>query len=191
MCKNFKIQKNWCRILLVFSFVLFFSCKTDLSKVKQPEDITKRPDLSVLNFEAEYKNDGILQAVAYSPIMNKYIKENYTEFPKGVDVKFFDKYMNVATTLKCKYAINYGTQKLWKFSDSVVIRNSNDGILRTQELYFDQTNEKIYSIKYVEVVDKIGTVIRGKGGFEANYDFTFYEFKNVDGTIALLQSDLE
>ena len=77
------------------------------------------PQLSVTNFRAFYKMGSELKVEAYAPIMNKYtIQKNYVEFPEGVDVKFYDEDYNVSTSLKCKYAINYSDQELWKFSDS-------------------------------------------------------------------------
>ena len=188
------IQKaifNW-KWLFVFLFLIISSCKTDLSKISSPDNIKDLPQLSITDFRATYKTNSQLKVEAYAPVMNKYtIQDNYVEFPKGVDVKFFDDDYNVSTSLKCKYAINYLQQELWKFSDSVVIVSQKGGQLETQELYFDQKNQKIYSVKYVEVTDPQGTIIRGKGGFESNYDFTIYEFKNVDGVLAVKQEDLE
>lgn len=185
-----KFNKKWLLLSLIFVFAV--GCKTDLSKVKQPEDIKNLPQLSITNFEAEYKMGAMLRAKAYAPVMNKYtIQNNYVEFPEGVDVKFFDENFDIATSLICKYAINYSQQELWKFSDSVVIINEGGGVLKTQELYFDQKNEKIYSVKFVEVTDVGGTVIRGKGGFESNYDFTIYEFKNVDGEITFFEDEIK
>ena len=167
-----------------------FSCKTDLSKVSQPDDIKNLPQLSITDFNAFYKTDSKLKVEAYAPVMNRYtIQNNYVEFPEGVDVKFYDDDYNVSTSLNCNYAINYLQQELWKFSDSVVIISQQGGELKTQELYFDQKSQKIYSIKYVEVTDLQGTLIRGKGGFESNYDFTVYEFKNVDGILSFYQEE--
>ncbi len=178
--------------VVVFCFFLIAGCKTDLSKIKSPEDINKLPQLSITDFHSTYKFSSQLKAEAYAPVMDKYtIGANYVEFVKGVDVKFYDEYFNPSTTLKCGYAINYPDDELWKFSKDVVIHSKNGGTLKTQELFFNQKDEKIYSVKYVEVTDTTGSVIRGKGGFESNYDFTVYEFKNVDGIINLPQSAVD
>lgn len=176
----------------VLCFLLIFSsCKTDLSKIVPPEDINSLPQLSITNFKAQYKIANSLKAEAFAPIMNKYtIQKNTVEFPDGVNVKFFDKSFHITTSLKCDEAINYPQQELWRFSKNVVIESQQGGTLSTQELYFDQKTQKIYSVKYVEVKDPQGNIIRGKGGFEANYDFTVYEFKNVDGTLAYKNSEL-
>ena len=180
---------KWFAFFLAFSLI-FYSCKTDLSKVKPPADIKNLPQLSIQNFNAKYKISNILRAEAYAPLMNKYtIDKNYIEFPKGVNVKFYNDYFHVNTSLTCEYAINYPDKELWKFSGNVVIKSNDGGTLKTQELYFDQKTQKIYSIKYVEVTDPQGSVIRGKGGFEANYNFTVYEFKNVDGVLNFKSTD--
>jgi len=172
-------------VLIVFVSCIY-SCKTDLSKVKPPEDINKRPQLSIENYHASYKISNRLRAEAYAPIMNKYnIVKNYVEFPEGADVKFYDDNFEPNTTLICKYGINYPADELWIFRGDVEIMSKQGGLLKTQELFFNQKTKKIYSVKYVEVTDVDGNVIRGKGGFESNYDFTIYEFKNVDGVINL------
>ncbi len=194
MIINSNILKPTFLFKWVFCFFILFSaaCKTDLSKVKPPEDINKLPQLSITKLTANYKISSRLRAKAYAPVMNKYtINENYVEFPKGVDVKFYDENYYPSTTLVCNYAINYPEEKLWKFSGDVEIVSQKGGTLRTQELYFNQANEKIYSVKYVEVTDTSGTVIRGKGGFESNYDFTVYEFKNVDGVLTIPEEEIE
>ncbi len=177
---------------LILSMFFMFGCKTDLSKVKPPEDIKNLPQLSIIDFRGYYKIDAVLKAEAYAPVMNKYtIQKNYVEFPKGVKVLFYDENFDVNTSLNCKYAINYVQQELWRFSDSVVIKSVDGGLLKTQELYFDQKNQTIYSVKYVEVTDPQGAIIRGKGGFESNYDFTVYEFKNVDGFISFFEDEIQ
>jgi LPS export ABC transporter protein LptC len=165
-------------------FLFFVSCKADLSKIRSPEDIKTLPQLSINGFHADYKISSMLRAEAYAPLMNKYtLNKNYVEFPDGLEVKFYDDDFHVRTSLTCDYAIDYPEKELWKFSGNVIIKSVEGGTLKTQELYFDQKTKKIYSIKYVEVTSPDGSVIRGKGGFEANYNFTVYEFKNVDGVI--------
>lgn len=195
--KMIKSKKNinttsYLKWFFVYIFlILLNSCKTDLSKIPQPDAIDQLPQLSVSNFTAYYKISSSLKAEAKAPIMNKYtILKNYTEFPYGVDVIFYDEDFVVNTSLTCKYAIQYTNQDLWRFSDDVVVESTKGGVLKTQELYFDQKKQMIYSVKYVEVTDPQGTIIRGKGGFESNYDFTIYEFKNVDGIMYVLDDEL-
>ncbi len=173
----------------VFLFLLSSGCKPDLSKIRPPADISNLPQLSVTNYHSYYKISSKLKAEATSPLMEKFKKKkNEVVFPQGLNIKFYDDVFNITTSLNCKYAVNYPSKMLWKFSDDVVVKNYRGGMLKTQELFFDQKNQKIYSVKFVEVTDPEGTVIRGKGGFEANMDFSVYEFKNVDGMINMQKS---
>jgi len=173
---------KWFVLFLIF---LISSCKTDLSKIKPPEDIYNLPQLSIKNFHAQYKISNSLKAEATAPLMNKYtLKKDVVEFPKGVTVKFYDENYHITTSLKCDNASHHPQQDLWRFSENVVVKNIDGGTLKTQELYFNQKTQEIYSVKYVEVEDPQGSIIRGKGGFEASLDFTVYEFKNVDGKLA-------
>ena len=178
---------KWFVVLILF----INSCSPDLSKIKPPEDISNLAQITVRNLKAHYKIDSKLRIEIVAPLMYKYtISDNKVEFPNGVDIKFYDENFNITTSLTCKNAINYPAKNLWKFSDNVVLKSITGGELKTQELFFDQKNKKIYSVKFVEVTDADGTIIRGKGGFEANYNFSVYEFKNVDGMINIDKSGI-
>ncbi len=187
---NIKQTASVLKWFVLFVLVLFSACKTDLSKIQAPEDIKNLPQLSVENYHAFYKISSALRAEAIAPMMNKYtISQNFVEFPDSLEVNFYDDFFQLSTSLTCEYGIYYPNDQLWKFSGDVVIRSVAGGILKTQELYFNQKEKKLYSIKYVEVMDTTGSIIRGKGGFESNYNFTIYEFKNVDGVLNVQNAD--
>ena len=168
----------------IASMLIIVSCEPKLNTLPQDIDFENEPDLKIHNFHMLYKMDLKLRAEAQAPILRKYTrKKQITDFPEGVEIKFYDETITEKAYLTADYAINYTKKQLWKFEGNVLIKNPQGSYLKTQELYFDQNNQKIYSIKFVEVVDAQGTVIRGKGGFEANIDFTRYSFKNVDGVV--------
>lgn len=181
--------------MLRYLFIIFlffaFACKNDLSKIPQLEDYSKKPELTVEDFISNYKTDSKIQLEVKAKQMEKFTEKNYVSFPYGVTMIFFNAQLDTLTMLTCKYAENFLTDKLWRFADSVVVDSHDGGILKTQELYFDQGNEKIYSLKLIELTDTAGNFIRGKGGFEANFSFTVYEFKNVDGIIKVPEDEMK
>ncbi len=174
-------MKKWLILILLISL---YGCEAKLSKLPQDLDFETEPDLKVKNFRMWYKMDSKLRAEAWAPILNKYTrKKHQTVFPEGIKIKFYDENITEKAFLQADYAVEYTNKNLWKFEKNVLIKNPQGSYLKTQELYFDATKKKLYSVKYVEVVNSDGTQIRGKGGFEANLDFTEYRFKNVDGIV--------
>ena len=176
--------------LIIISFY-FFSCSNKLEKIPSTYIKENQPDVTLINFYTKFNSNEQLRIEAEAPIAYFFlnIDNPYREFPDGLLVNIFDNNFNITSSVKSDYAIYYDKQKLGKASGNVVVKSENGGLLKTQELYIDQNTAKIYSIKYVEVLVKDGTIIRGKGGFESNLDFTIYEFKNVDGVIPALIKD--
>ena len=186
-----KIETNNLSFIIICMFFIF-SCSNKLEEIKPFQINDDIPNVSVKNMHTIYNSSSRLQAEIFAPIANQYQKENpYMEFIEGVDMFFFDDNFDTTSSLTADYAIYYQKQKLWKATGNVIITGKNGNTMKTEEIYGNEIDEKIYSIKYVEVADSDGTVIRGKGGFESNFKFTEYKFKNVDGIIVGLQKNIE
>jgi len=177
---------------LIVSLFFLFSCSNNLEEIKPYQIKSDIPNVSVRNMHTIYNSSNRLQAEIFAPIANQYQTDNpYMEFLEGIDMYFFDEKFDTTSSLTADYAIYYQKQKLWKATGNVVIIGQNGITMKTEEIYGNEKDEKIYSIKYVEVADPDGTIIRGKGGFESNFDFTKYKFKNVDGIIVGLQKNIK
>ena len=96
---------------------------------------------------------------------------------------FFDKSKRLHSGLVADYGVYYDTENFAKAKGNVILTNVNGSVLRTEELFLDEKEEKIYSVKSVNIKDKDGFEITGKGGFESNLDFTVYRFTDVTGKI--------
>ncbi len=187
-----KIETNKLKLFFIISLFFIFSCSNNLEEIKPYQIKSDIPNVSVKNMHIIYNSSNRLQLEIFAPIANQYQTDNpYMEFIEGVDMYFFDNNFDTTSSLTADYAIYYQKQELWKATGNVVIIGQNGIIMKTEEIYGNQKDEKIYSIKYVEVVDADGTIIRGKGGFESNFKFTNYKFKNVDGIIVGLQKNIE
>lgn len=58
-------------------------------------------------------------------------------------------------------------------------------MLKTEQLFGDEKQQKIFSVKKVTIIEPDSTVIQGKKGFESNTSFTIYKFLDVNGIIQL------
>jgi len=161
------------------------SCKSNLEEIKALGQEENIPDISITELETTYSTNAIISSKINAPLVNKYSKvtEPYFEFPKGVIILFYDKNKKEESSLKADYAIYFDRKMLGKAEKNVIITNNNGSTLKTEQLYLDDKNKKIYSEKPVTITDSTGSVIHGQGGFISNMSFTVYSFTDVTGII--------
>ena len=109
-------------------------------------------------------------------------KDPYWYFPKGIYLERFDSLFRVEATILADSAWNYTDRRLWRLKGHVDIRNMEGEMFLSDELFWDQKEEKVYSDKYIEI--KQGeTELKGYG-FESNQEMTDYRiFRPHDGRI--------
>lgn len=171
-------------ILFVISLTLLFSCESaDLEKIKALSNKEELPDVIVENLKAIYSLNGNTQVKLLTPKAFKYTSETkqYTLFPDGLNLMFYDNNYNLHSSLTANYGIYYEKKRFAKATDNVILTNVNGSVLRTEELFIDENEEKIYSVVPVNIKDKDGFEITGEEGFESNLDFTVYRFTDVSG----------
>ncbi len=177
--------KSKSSIVFLFLSVLIFSCKNDMKEIKAFTNKKELPDITVENLNSQYSINGKTQIVLSTPLAYRYTnpQKDYSVFPKGITLTFYDKHMNIHSSLRADYGIYYEKKNFAKAVGNVILTNVKGSILRTEELFLDEKKEKIYSVKPVNIVDKSGFEITGEGGFESNLDFTVYRFTDVTGKI--------
>jgi len=169
---------------------ILFSCKTDLEKIRALSNKEELPDVIVENLNAKYSIKGNTQVNLITPKAFKYTSETkqYTLFPEGLNLKFYDSNLNIHTSLDANYGIYYEKKRFAKATGNVILTNINGSVLKTEELFIDEIEKKIYSVVPVNIKDKDGFEITGDGGFESNLEFTVYRFKDVSG-VKIIEED--
>lgn len=163
--------------------------KSDLESYKKLSE-----DLSVERVEyvvIRYTDSAVVKATIEAPEMIRYPKktEPYTEMPKGLFATFYDGDGNVDSKLSAAYGINYEDKKLIKLTDSVRVVNVKGEELKSEELFWDQKEKKIYTNKFVRIV-RNGETLRGDG-FESNENFTKYRILRPTGPVTVQDNLLE
>lgn len=171
-------------LLFVGGAILFSSCKGGggLAKADAESAITLRVDSMV---QVDWEN-GQRKLMLKAPLIEHYglAKEPYVEFQKGVSfTSYEDSTQEVASTLVADYAINYEKQKLWEARGNVVITNSDGRILETEQLFWNQKLEKIYSNVESKITDGDNVIIGV--GFEADQEFTEYTLRSPKGQLLM------
>ena len=174
---------------IFYVLMLFTSCENDIEVIQAFSDDTVMPDQSMINARIEYTDSARLQLRIIAPEIHNFtnVTEKYTEFPSGVFAQFFDGEGNAESQLNAKYAINFPDKELWEARDSVVVINSKGEILNTEQLFWDEKNQLIYSTSYVEIT-RPNEKIMGEG-FEADETFTNWKIKRISGTIWIPDED--
>lgn len=184
-------SQNLNKLLVLLIILTMFSCKNDMDEIRAFTNKQELPDITVNNLHSEYSINANTQVKLITPLAYRYTSKDkeYTLFPEGMTLMFFDKNKNLHSSLKADYGVYFESKGIAKAKYNVILVNVNGSVLRTEELYLDEKNEKIYSVESVNIKDKDGFEITGKGGFESNLDFTIYKFTDVKGNKLLNEEE--
>lgn len=114
--------------------------------------------------------------------------EPYWFFPKGIYIEQFDSVFEVEAKIVADTAWRYTDKNLWRVKGNVDIRNRQGEMFMSDELFWDQQSQKVYSDKYIEII-RGETELKGYG-FESNQEMTEYRiFRPHDGKLPFRDED--
>ena len=187
--------------LLIFTKQFFFafwvllplglglpSCHTDIQTIYQVTVDKTLPSETMNEAEIIYSDSGKVKMKLMGQRLDSYTNENpYIEFPKGVNILFYDDSMKVNSRLKADYGIRYEKEGKMEVKRNVEVINIKNEKLNTEDLIWEEAKDKIYTEAFVKITTK-DEVMYGDG-LESNQDFTKYRIKNIKGTINLQNED--
>lgn len=140
-------------LAVVFLLNFTSSCKNDVEKVLALDVLDTLPEVIARNVEIIYSEKGRSQIKLISPLLvNETDQEKMIVFPEGFTVYFYDSLMNLQSTISADYGISWEKKKLMEARHNVVVQNIDKGeTLNTEELFWDQNKEIIYSYKFVKL----------------------------------------
>lgn len=103
----------------------------------------------------------------------------YWAFEKGVYLEKFDSLYRVDASIKADTAYFYERKKLWDLRGNVSIRSLKGEKFDTQQLFWDQNKQKVYSDKFIRI-EQQDKIITGYG-FESNQQMTKYTIRDTEG----------
>jgi LPS export ABC transporter protein LptC len=179
----------WLLVVILFSLG---SCKNDIEKINAFAEGLDLPDQSGNNINVEYTDTGKLQLRFITPEMKRYTRKDnpYYEFPKGIEVYFFDNNENVKSIITAKYSIYKETTQIWEARDSVVAKNIVTGErIDTEQLFWNQPKKFIYSTVFTKITNPDG-VYFGERGFEASQDLSYYKLIGSRGSMLVKDEEI-
>lgn len=194
--QQLKTRQNLSVVTVLLSVMAFFfiSCKEEVkSTVDLHYDADKVPSLNTDSVTMLISDSGLIRykVIAKTWEIFDRAKDPHWFFPDGLYVEQFDTIFSIVATVKADTAWNFTSKKLWQLRGHVVIRNKLGETFSSEELFWDQRQQKVYSKKYVEVFRPDKMILRGMGGFEANQQMTEYRFWNVKDSPITYNEDQE
>jgi LPS export ABC transporter protein LptC len=165
--------------------LLYAGCENDIERINMLTDDTEVPTVQGQNIEVIYSDSAKVKVQILAPIYKQYphAKRPYMEFEKGMEVYFYDDSAKIESEIRADYTIYYMEEGLWHATGNVVAQRFDNGdALFTDDLYWDQNEELIYSDTYTRVHSEENTLY-GRNGFRSNQDLTNWQLIGSSGTI--------
>ncbi|UKM66197.1 LPS export ABC transporter periplasmic protein LptC [Flavobacteriaceae bacterium GSB9] len=175
---------NKLSIVTICIVAMFFSCNDSLKQVQQIGISDNEPIGVDYNMNVKYIDSGRVSANLISAKMLDYTNRDFpfNEFVDGVTLYVYDK-DNKKSTVVADYAIVYGNTDLIDMRDNVVITTHDNSVLKTDQLYYDQKKEWLFTNHPVEFQTE-QDLIKGNG-FDSDSKFENAQVLEVTGIITI------
>jgi LPS export ABC transporter protein LptC len=172
-------------IALGLSIWLAACSDNDLPKVEDVIKAGETPTEVSTHVDLVYTDSAKLKAQLKARRMIRYLSntEPKIEMPLGLNVNFFDDHGNINSRLRADYGIRYTNKNLTKVTGDVNVVNLKGDTLYTEELFWQEDKERIYSNKFVKVRTKDEIILAE--GFESDIKFEDYTFTKVRGILSV------
>ena len=150
-------------------------------EIKAFTNLEELPSLSISQLETTIHDSGWVKYKFITPEMKQFDKKEppYIDFPQGLHVIIYKKSGEVDARIKSKWAKYLIREKLWELKNDVEAQNLKGDLLNTEQLFWDETKELIYSDLYTKITTK--TEILTGIGFESDQNLTRYTFRKPQG----------
>ncbi len=169
----------------MIGMALLVSCQKDIQRIESLENIDTIPAIRALGVETIYSDSAFVRLRLSAPEMKEFPEADSLdpkiEFPLGLTATFFNKVIQIESTLQAEYAIYHTKTKVFEARNNVIVKNfTEDQELRTDQLWWEEEKERIWSDMPVTIITEDGTTT-GDGGFEADQSFSWYRIRRNRG----------
>ena len=170
---------------LLFLVVLLGGCENDIERINMLTDESESATIQGTNIKVIYSDSAKVKIQVLAPVYKQYptAERPYMEFEEGLEVFFYDDSAKIESEIKADYTIYYMEEALWHATGNVVAQNFENGdALYTDELFWDEKEELIYSDSYTRVISEENTLY-GKKGFRSHQNLSNWQLIGSSGTI--------
>lgn len=166
---------------LFFLVLIFVSCSNDPKLVQEFVFSEVLPIEKIEGAEMLHTENGKLKVKIVATTIERFNnQEPQLVFSNHLVVYFYNDSALVQSTLQAEYAEINDEKKLMIAKENVILTNIAGKKLESEELIWDEKNNKIYTDKKVKITT-VKEVIEGEG-FVSNPDFSEYSISKIHGT---------
>ncbi|WP_223826631.1 LPS export ABC transporter periplasmic protein LptC [Flagellimonas sp. S3867] len=183
--------------------ILFMSCTDNYQRVGEeavkpifPQGVAQNFTLTYTETPKELSSEDAdstkVIAILTSPITEDYDNQSfkYRTFPDGLKVDFFDD-KNQKSVITADYGIVYSQTNLIDLQGNVVIESHDGTKLETPQLFFDRTNNWIFTEEAFTFTNpEDGSVMDGEG-MDFNRDRTYFKAHKTYGLMTIKEKELD
>lgn len=163
---------------------LLTSCSEDertyVADLSDPETM---PTMRTLDVHTLISDSGYTRYRITAPLWLMYdeAEDPRWNFPEGLHVQQYDEMFRPSAKIYCDSAVYFSQRKLWRLDGDVVMVNTLRDTFLTEQLFWDQNRQKVYSDSFIHIVRE-DRIIEGYG-FTSNENMTRF---NVHTTQAII-----
>ncbi len=168
---------------ILMAGIFFYTCVNDVKDVEKFKAANDIPTEMMKEAIIQYIDSGYTKAKLETPLIEKYnhVKRQML-FPQGLTVTFYNPEMKPISRLTSNWGMYDELNRKLILKNRVVFINfEKKDTLNTNLLNWTQDSAKVYTDKLVVLKNPTG-IFKSRGGFVANENFSWYEFRKVEGT---------
>ena len=184
-------SKTGC-LLAVLCFLLTLSCSQETEHMAEAvNDKDSLPFMHARGINTLISDSGVMRYHMVAEEWDIYTINNEPatwKFMKGLLMERFDENFHIDLYVQSDTAYLH-KQNMWELRGRVVIRNINDEVVHTEELFWDMEAHEIWSHKFMRII----TPERELQGteFHSNEQMTKYEVSNSAGAFPVSDTETQ
>jgi len=167
------------RLFIIGLLILLAGCSADTSKIDALYEKGGGMQESLKDLEMTYSDSArvLLTVKSAEMITREEDRKIIEEFPKGLEVEFYQQDLRPNIWLKAGHALRFPEEKKVIVSQHVQLYNAENDKLETSELIWDEVNQKIYTDKFIRLTQPSQGDTTYGFGFMSDLNFTRFEVK--------------
>lgn len=143
--------------------------------------VEELPDQESWSFKIKLSNDGIKSSEVSSGYMAHFISRRVYELSDTVIADFYDEFGNHTSRLTADSATINESEDIMVARNNVVVVSDSGITLYTDELFWDNKKEKIFTDKYFTFIDGMDTLY----GYNFESDLTLKNYSMEQGSAVI------